>query len=105
MEKIPVYFVPGLAAKSTIFEFIILPDDEFESIFLEWEIPQVDETLSEYAKRLCGKILHENPVLIGVSFGGLVVQEMVKFISVRRLPHYHFISKICSRISPEISSC
>ena len=34
MSKIPVYFMPGLAASPTIFENIKLPEDQFEMHFL-----------------------------------------------------------------------
>ena len=85
MDKIPVYFMPGLAASVVIFERIKLPESEFEMFFLEWEIPNGKETLTDYAKRLAGKIKHENPVLIGVSFGGILVQEMKRFIPVRKV--------------------
>ena len=77
--------MPGLAANSTIFERIKLPEDQFEIIFLEWEIPIDAETLSEYAKRIALKVSHENPVLIGVSFGGILVQEMAAFLTIRKL--------------------
>ena len=83
--KIPVYFMPGLAASSAIFERIILPEAVFEMVLLEWEIPLENETLSQYAKRMAKKILHPNPVLIGVSFGGILVQEMAKFINVKKV--------------------
>ncbi|MFM9825066.1 alpha/beta hydrolase [Flavobacterium sp.] len=85
MNKIPVYFMPGLAASVTIFERILLPQDQFEMILLEWEIPLLDETLSQYAKRIALKVTHENPVLIGVSFGGILIQEMAQFLKVRKL--------------------
>lgn len=77
--------MPGLAANSTIFERIKLPEDQFQIIFLEWEIPNDAETLSEYAKRIALKVSHENPVLIGVSFGGILVQEMAAFLTIRKL--------------------
>ncbi|RTY89681.1 alpha/beta hydrolase family protein [Flavobacterium sp. GT3R68] len=80
MAKIPVYFMPGLAASPLIFERINLPVEQFDTFLLEWEIPLENESLSEYAKRISAKITHENPVLIGVSFGGIVVQEMAQFI-------------------------
>jgi pimeloyl-ACP methyl ester carboxylesterase len=83
--KIPVYFMPGLAASSSIFERIVLPDAIFELVLLEWEIPLDNETLSQYAKRMAKKILHPNPVLIGVSFGGILVQEMAQFIAARKV--------------------
>jgi pimeloyl-ACP methyl ester carboxylesterase len=85
MSKIPVYFMPGLAASVAIFERIELPIDQFEMVFLEWEIPLEKETLTEYAKRMTLKIKHENPVLIGVSFGGILVQEMANFIAARKV--------------------
>ena len=85
MSKIPVYFMPGLAASTLIFEKIDLPKDVFEVVFLEWEIPLVKESLVEYALRMTQKIKHPNPVLIGVSFGGILVQEMANLIEVRKL--------------------
>jgi len=77
--------MPGLAASSTIFERIALPVDVFEMIPLEWEIPLDNETLTEYAKRIAAKIKHANPVLIGVSFGGILVQEMAKYVNARKV--------------------
>ena len=85
MDKIPVYFMPGLAASSLIFERIILPTAVFEIILLEWEIPADNETLPQYAKRIADKITHPYPVLIGVSFGGILVQEMANFIIARKV--------------------
>lgn len=77
--------MPGLAASAQIFERIVLPDAIFETVLLEWEIPLDNETLLQYAKRMTQKIQHPNPVLIGVSFGGILVQEMAQFIQVRKV--------------------
>lgn len=77
--------MPGLAASPAIFERIALPEAEFEIVLLEWEIPLDDETLADYAQRITLKIKHENPVLIGVSFGGILVQEMARFIQTRKV--------------------
>lgn len=77
--------MPGLAANSSIFEKIRLPGDQFEMHMLEWIIPGTDEPMSAYAQRMIRYIKHENIVLIGVSFGGVVVQEMANYIKVRRL--------------------
>ena len=85
MSKIPVYLMPGLAASTAIFERIVLPENVFEIHLLEWEIPFDKETLADYAKRIAKKIKQPNPVLIGVSFGGILVQEMAKFIKVRKV--------------------
>lgn len=85
MSKIPVYFMPGLAASSAIFERIELPEEQFEMHLLEWEIPLPKESLSDYAKRITTKIKHEMPVLVGVSFGGILVQEMAMHIQARKV--------------------
>ncbi|KIX22142.1 alpha/beta hydrolase [Flavobacterium sp. 316] len=84
MSKIPVYLMPGLAASPTIFENIKLPEDQFELYYLEWFIPKTKETLSEYALRMTKEIKHDNPVLIGVSFGGILVQEMSLLIPTKK---------------------
>ena len=85
MGRIPVYLMPGLAASPFIFERIALPEDRFEIRPLEWEIPLDGESLGDYAKRIAEKITEENPVLIGVSFGGILVQEMAKHVDARKV--------------------
>jgi len=77
--------MPGMAANPTIFERIRLPKDQFEIHWLEWMIPETGESLQDYAKRMAAKIEHKDPVLLGVSFGGVLVQEMSKLIKVRKL--------------------
>ncbi|MBU0939874.1 MAG: alpha/beta hydrolase [Flavobacteriaceae bacterium] len=85
MNKVHVYFMPGLAASSAIFERIELPGEVFEIHLLEWEIPLPQESLSDYAKRIADKITHKMPVLIGVSFGGILVQEIAVHIKARKV--------------------
>lgn len=85
MEKIHVYFMPGLAASSLIFERIELPENQFEIHLLDWELPLPNETLPDYAKRMSKLVLEPNPVLIGVSFGGVLVQEMAQFLRPKKV--------------------
>ncbi|WP_299000625.1 alpha/beta hydrolase [uncultured Tenacibaculum sp.] len=86
MPKIHLYFVPGLAANTKIFERISLPEEQFELHFLDWLMPtSINETIQEYAQRLCAKIQHKNPILVGVSFGGVMVQEMSKIIDCKKV--------------------
>ncbi len=82
--RIPVYFVPGMAANSKIFEYIKLPNHQFECFYLEWISPLKNESIQNYAKRMCVEVKHKNPILIGVSFGGILVQEMNRFITVKK---------------------
>lgn len=83
--KIHVYFMPGMAANSSIFENIKLPQDQFATHRLEWFVPSKGMTLSEYALAMCAKVKHTNPVLVGVSFGGMLVQEMARHMQVRKV--------------------
>ena len=74
-----------MAAGPSIFENISLPEEKFKIHLLEWEIPNRDESLEAYAKRMMKYVKHEYPVLIGVSFGGVIVQEMARFLDLKRL--------------------
>ncbi|NJW52774.1 alpha/beta fold hydrolase [Salinimicrobium oceani] len=80
-----VYCMPGLAANPSIFEKIQLPENKYEIHWLDWLLPKPNEGLKEYSKRLCHKIKHEDSVLIGVSFGGVIVQEMAQLMAVKRV--------------------
>ncbi|WP_340155455.1 alpha/beta hydrolase [uncultured Winogradskyella sp.] len=80
-----VYLMPGMAANPSIFENIKLPEENYEIHWLEWQIPNKNETLREYAQRMCKFIEHSNIVLLGVSFGGILVQEMSKLLKVKKL--------------------
>lgn len=85
MTKIHVYFMPGMAASSAIFERIKLPEAIFEMHLLEWVLPNKNETLQDYAQKMAVNVKEENVVLIGVSFGGILVQEMKQFLKVKKV--------------------
>ena len=77
--------MPGMAASPSIFENIILPPELFEVHVLEWIVPEKGISFENYAKLMCDNIKAENPVLIGVSFGGMLVQEMARHIKNRKI--------------------
>jgi pimeloyl-ACP methyl ester carboxylesterase len=83
--KIHVYFMPGLAASPDIFEYIKLPPGEFEMHYLEWFLPEPGMSLVEYARRMSEFVTYPDPVLVGVSFGGMLVQEMMSFLKPRKV--------------------
>ena len=84
-EKTNVYFVPGMAAGSEIFKNIDFPEEHYNVQILEWLIPVKNETLVDYAHRMALRIQEENAILIGVSFGGVVAQEMARFLTLKKL--------------------
>lgn len=85
MSKIHVYFMPGMAASPSIFERIQLPSAIFEIHLLEWLLPEKEETIAHYAQRIAKGITHENVILVGVSFGGILVQEMKPFVKPKKV--------------------
>lgn len=86
MKKRHLYFFPGLGASPKIFEHISLSKEIFEVHLMEWKIPtSVNESIEDYAKRMCSEVHHKHPILVGVSFGGILVQEMSKIIDVEKV--------------------
>ena len=84
-EKIyEVYMMPGMTANPLIFERIILPDN-FKINYLVWLMPLDNEKLDDYIFRFSKSIVGENIVLIGVSFGGIIVQEIAKIKPVHKI--------------------
>lgn len=77
--------MPGMAASPSIFERIRLPAETFEMHFLKWVSPKKNESLAAYAKRMAENIKHENVILVGVSFGGILVQEMKLFVNPKKV--------------------
>ncbi|MBT8376075.1 MAG: alpha/beta hydrolase [Bacteroidia bacterium] len=77
--------MPGMAAHPLIFEHIKLPESQFKIHWLEWLIPEKQESLEHYAKRMIEHLTKDNVVLLGVSFGGILVQEMRKHMSLHKL--------------------
>ena len=86
MNKIPIYLVPGLAAGPEIFENLKLAEDKYELHYLKWKKPlALEESIANYAMRMCDDVKKEKPVLVGVSFGGIMVQEMSKYLDVKKI--------------------
>lgn len=77
--------MPGMAANSSIFDGLRLPENQFVMHKLDWFLPQKRMSLQDYAKQMLKKVNHEAPVLLGVSFGGMLVQEMAKLIPYRKI--------------------
>lgn len=84
-DKIPVYLMPGMAASPLIFNHLSLSPRQFKVTKLEWFIPQKNQSFSDYAAQMCKLVTDENPVLIGVSFGGMLVQQMAEYIPCKKV--------------------
>jgi pimeloyl-ACP methyl ester carboxylesterase len=78
----PIYCIAGLAADFRIFENLSIPNAILYPI--RWEEPLLNESLPEYAKRLSVQILHEDAILLGVSFGGMIATEISKHMPIKQ---------------------
>jgi esterase/lipase len=78
-----IYCIPGLGVDEKIFDGIYVPG--FDLVHLTMINPLKKESLSDYAQRLCKQIDQVNPIIIGVSFGGMIAIEIAKLIPVEKL--------------------
>lgn len=73
-----LYVISGLGADKTVFEFIKFPV-KFDVVFIDWLIPNHNETFNDYVKRMAEFVDEKQPFcLLGYSFGGIMVQEIHK---------------------------
>ena len=79
-----LYYISGLGADDRVFKFLQLQD--VNEKFIRWIKPDEQESLSDYCKRLTSQIdPADGIVLIGISFGGIVAQEISKHIRVDKV--------------------
>ncbi len=83
MSDVHIYILSGLGVDRRVFNKI-----NFKGLnvtYLEWTAPIPNESISCYALRLSTKITTERPILIGLSFGGMVAIEIAKIIDVQQV--------------------
>lgn len=78
-----VVLFSGLAANQHIFDFLDL--GTVNKTYINWVVPHPGESLTQYARRLAGQIPYDRPILIGVSFGGMVAAEMSKYLETEKV--------------------
>ncbi|MFD2245851.1 alpha/beta hydrolase [Pontibacter ruber] len=77
-----VYFISGLGADERMFQYLQLKCRNIAHV--RWIQPKEEEPLSDYARRLAEQIPEPNPILVGMSFGGVVAIELAKFLHPRK---------------------
>ncbi len=78
-----VYCVSGFGADERV--FANLDFGEYKVHFIPWLLPNKKESLPGYARRMSESIKEENPVLLGLSFGGIVCIEIAKLIKTEKV--------------------
>jgi pimeloyl-ACP methyl ester carboxylesterase len=78
-----IYIFSGLGADKIVFQNMDFSN--YNVTFVEWIVPIQNESIEQYAKRLTRQIVHKQPILIGLSFGGIMAVEVSKVIAVKKI--------------------
>jgi pimeloyl-ACP methyl ester carboxylesterase len=78
-----IYLFSGLGADHRVFQFLDFKG--FETFVIQWIKPQSNESIENYAKRLTDQIKADKPILIGLSFGGMIAIEVAKHIPTEKI--------------------
>ncbi|WP_346236811.1 alpha/beta fold hydrolase [Niabella insulamsoli] len=78
-----IYCIPGFGADEKIFANLRI--DHAQLIFLNWLKPTPKESYQDYVRRMAAKITDDEPIIIGVSFGGMVALEIAKIRPVKQI--------------------
>ena len=78
-----VYFISGLGADKRAFQFLDL--GFCTPVFINWIKALPAENISSYARRLKEQITDEEPIIVGLSFGGMVAAEIARQFPVKKL--------------------
>lgn len=78
-----IYCISGLGADERVFQK--LKFEGYQPIHICWVEPKKGESIADYARRLTTQIKSERPILIGLSFGGIIAVEMAKQIDTEKV--------------------
>lgn len=78
-----VYFISGLGADERAFSKLELPG--INPHHIAWKIPAHNETIEAYATRLRQEITEPDPILVGLSFGGIMAIEIAKQLPCKKI--------------------
>ena len=78
-----LYIISGLGADERVFQN--LDFSGFSTTFIKWLPPLDNESIEHYATRLLDQIKTTNPIIIGLSFGGIISVEIAKQIDTEKV--------------------
>lgn len=77
-----IYCISGLGADQRVFKKLSIAGYELAPV--NWIPFSKTDTLPAYAQKLAAQIKDENPIIIGLSFGGMLTVEIAKQIQVKK---------------------
>lgn len=78
-----IYILSGLGADERVFQLLDL--SAFDVTFIKWILPDPRDSMEHYAARLLVQITTENPIIMGLSFGGMMAIEIAKIIPTQKI--------------------
>jgi pimeloyl-ACP methyl ester carboxylesterase len=78
-----LYLLSGLGADKRVYEYLDL--SAYKIHHIDWIPPRPNESIEQYAGRLSEKIGGNTPILVGVSFGGLIAIEIAKKRAIEKI--------------------
>ena len=78
-----VYVFSGLGADERVFHKTDFADCNV--VFIKWIVPQKNEAIESYALRIAQQITTTHPILVGLSFGGMMAVEVAKHIATEKI--------------------
>jgi esterase/lipase len=78
-----IYCISGLGADEKVFTNLSVSG--YKLNYVPWLKPKKKEKIEDYAARMAAQISEPAPVLLGVSFGGMIGIEIAKQVAVKKL--------------------
>lgn len=78
-----IYCISGLCADSRIFSNLSVADTCF--IHISWPEYEVSDTMETYAMKVSEMITESNPIIVGLSFGGMLATQIAKIRDVEKV--------------------
>ncbi len=78
-----IYCISGLGADDKAFGKLAI--EGYTLKHLQWITPHKKESLPSYASRLAAPITEPHPILLGLSFGGMMAIEIAKQLPVQKV--------------------
>lgn len=81
--KKKIYILSGLGADERVFHRMDM--DVLSIVHLNWIQPLPSESMGQYASRMMKKIEDPSPILLGLSFGGIMAIEIAKLLNPEKI--------------------
>ncbi len=78
-----IYCISGMGADERIFTKLSVPG--YELVPVKWTSYDKNDTLATYAQKLTKQIPEENPIILGLSLGGMLSVEVGKIVQCQKI--------------------